>query len=168
MKQRLGLARALMSNPDVLLLDEPTIGLDPQEMRSVRGLLRAVAEIGVTVLLSSHLLVEVEEVCTDVVVMDRGRLVAQGTVASLTSSVIGTAYLEVDDVDAARRVLSTMPGVRDVTDAPPGIAVELDGVGRAQLVAALVHAGVGVETVTQRHRLEDAFLGLLEDFEGRS
>jgi ABC-2 type transport system ATP-binding protein len=115
----------------------------------------------VTVLLSSHLLTEVEEVCNYVVVMDRGRLVAEGTVADLTSAGTRTAYLEVDDVEAARRVLSSVPGVRSVADSPPGLAVDLDGVQRARIVAALVQAGVGVETVMQRHRLEDAFVGLV-------
>jgi ABC-2 type transport system ATP-binding protein len=162
MQQRLGLARALMGGPDVLVLDEPTVGLDPQEMRSVRGLLRGLSGEGVTVLLSSHLLAEVEEVCSHVVVMDRGRLVASGTVAELTSEGTRTAYLEVDDVDAAKRVLTSLEGVRTVVDAPPGLAVDLAAnASRSHLVAALVRAGVAVETVTQRHSLEDAFVGLV-------
>jgi len=130
-------------------------------MRSIRRMLKDMGREGVTVLLSSHLLTEVEEVCNYVVVMDRGRLVAAGTVADLTSAGTRTAYLEVDDLDTARRVLSALPGVRSVSDAPPGLAVDLDGVDRAQVVAALVHAAVGVETVMQRHRLEDAFVGLV-------
>jgi len=161
MNQRLGVARALLGDPEVLVLDEPTVGLDPQEMRSIRRMLKDMGREGVTVLLSSHLLTEVEEVCNYVVVMDRGRLVAAGTVADLTSAGSRTAYLEVDDVANARRVLSALPGVRSVSDAPPGLAVDLDGLDRAQVVAALVHAGVGVETVMQRHRLEDAFVGLV-------
>ncbi len=161
MHQRLGVARALLSNPEVLVLDEPTVGLDPQEMRTIRQLLQELARDGVTVLLSSHLLAEVEEVCSHLVVMDRGRLVAAGTVDALTSAGGRTAYLEVDDVEAARRVLSTITGVTNVTDSPPGLTVHLDGVPRAQVVAALVHAGVGVETVTQRQRLEEVFVGLV-------
>src|SRR5205807_233166 len=74
MRQRLGLARALLGRPDFLMLDEPTNGLDPQEMKAVRQLLRRVADGGTTVLLSSHLLSEVEQVCTHAVVMDRGGL----------------------------------------------------------------------------------------------
>jgi ABC-2 type transport system ATP-binding protein len=161
MHQRLGVARALLSNPEVLVLDEPTVGLDPQEMRTIRQLLMQVARDGATVLLSSHLLAEVEEVCSHIVVMDRGRLVAAGTVDELTSAGGRSAYLEVDDVAAARSVLSTVPGVTSVTDAPPGLAVGLDGASRSQVVAALVQAGVGVETVTQRQRLEDVFVGLV-------
>jgi ABC-2 type transport system ATP-binding protein len=161
MHQRLGVARALLGNPEVLILDEPTVGLDPQEMRSIRRMLKDMGTEGVTVLISSHLLTEIEEVCNYVVVMDRGRLIAEGTVEELTSAGSRTAYLEVDDVAAARRVLSAVPGVRSVEEAPPGLAVDLNGVARAQVVAALVQAGVGVETVMQRHRLEDAFVGLV-------
>jgi len=161
MHQRLGVARALLGNPEVLVLDEPTVGLDPQEMRSIRRMLKDMGGSGVTVLLSSHLLTEVEEVCSYVVVMDRGRLIAEGTVEELTSEGARTAYVEVDNVDAARRVLAGLQGVRSVTDSAPGLAVDLDGVPRARMVAALVNAGVGVETVMQRHRLEDAFVGLV-------
>jgi ABC-2 type transport system ATP-binding protein len=162
MHQRLGLARALLGNPEVLVLDEPTVGLDPQEMRSVRQLLKDVARDGSTVLLSSHLLAEVEEVCSDVVVMDRGRLVAKGTVAELTSAG-ATVYLEVDDVAAALPVLRSIDRLRNIEPAPPGISIELAGISRAEVVATLVHAGVGVETVIQRRRLEDVFVNLVGD-----
>jgi ABC-2 type transport system ATP-binding protein len=117
---------------------------------------------GVTVLLSSHLLGEVEDVCSDVVVMDRGRLVAAGSVTQLMSTAASTAYLEVDDVAKARTLLSGLAGVRGVVDAPPGLAVDLDAhLTRAGVVAALVQAGIGVDTVMQRARLEDVFVGLV-------
>jgi ABC-2 type transport system ATP-binding protein len=92
--------------------------------------------------------------------MDKGQLVTAGTVRELlaTSSI---AYFEVGDVETARRVLGTTPGVGRVTDESPGLSVELDGASRADLVHALVTAGVAVETVTARHQLEDAFLGLV-------
>jgi ABC-2 type transport system ATP-binding protein len=162
MKQRLGLARALLGRPEVLILDEPTSGLDPGEMREVRQLLRRVSEEGATVLLSSHLLAEIEQVCTHAVVMDKGRLVAAGHVAELMGGE-GSVYLEVTNVRKATAALKKTAGVRRVIPEPPGLAVELDGMTRPQLVAALVGAGVGVETVTARHRLEDAFLGLVGD-----
>jgi ABC-2 type transport system ATP-binding protein len=161
MHQRLGLARALLNQPEVLILDEPTIGLDPQEMRSVRALLRRVAGEGATVLLSSHLLAEVEEVCTQVVVMDRGKHVAEGTVAELVSRGGQTVYFEVGDVRAAQSVLAGVGGVRAVNPSGAGLAVEVDGIARSELVAALVHAGIAVETVTATRRLEDAFMGIL-------
>jgi ABC-2 type transport system ATP-binding protein len=161
MRQRLGLARVLLGKPEVLVLDEPTNGLDPGEMREVRQLVRRVAEAGSTVLFSSHVLAEVEQICTHAVVMDKGRLVAAGSVADLIGAA-GTVYLEVDDVSAARRVLGTIPTVRHIDDETPGLAVTIDGGRRSDLVASLVGAGVAVETVTARRRLEDAFLGLVE------
>jgi ABC-2 type transport system ATP-binding protein len=164
MRQRLGVARALLGTPEILVLDEPTNGLDPGEMREIRDLLRRLTTQGVTVLLSSHLLAEIEQVCSHVVVMDRGKLVAAGTVAELTNAA-GAAYLEVDDEARAREVLGALPGVRSITAEPPGISVELSGAARSELVAALVGAGVAVETVVSRHRLEDAFLGLLREEE---
>jgi ABC-2 type transport system ATP-binding protein len=105
----------------------------------------------------------VEQICTHAVVMDKGKLVAAGSVEDLIGSA-GSVYLEVDDVGAARRVLETLPAVRRIDDEAPGIAVTIDGARRSELVAALVHAGIAVETVTVRRRLEDAFLGLVEAF----
>ncbi len=161
MRQRLGLARVLLGKPEILVLDEPTNGLDPGEMREVRQLVRRVAESGSTVLFSSHVLAEVEQICTHAVVMDKGKLVATGSVADLIGTA-GTVYLEVDDNAAARRVLEELPSVQRVDDELPGLAVTMDGGRRSDLVAALVGAGIAVETVTARRRLEDAFLGLVE------
>jgi len=163
MRQRLGLARVLLGKPEILVLDEPTNGLDPGEMREVRQLVRRVAEAGSTVLFSSHVLAEVEQICTHAVVMDKGKLVATGSVEALIGS-SGSVYLEVDDVAKARRVLEAMPSVRRVDDEAPGLAVATEGGRRSELVAALVQAGVAVETVTARRRLEEAFLGLVEAF----
>ena len=160
MRQRLGIARALLGAPEVLILDEPTNGLDPGEMRDVRELLRRLADRGVTVLLSSHLLSEVEQICSHAVVMDRGKLVAMGAVADLVQAST-SAYFEVDDRDRAETVIRALPGVRGVRPEHPGLSVDLDGARRSDVVAALVHAGIAVDTVQSRHRLEDAFLGLL-------
>jgi ABC-2 type transport system ATP-binding protein len=160
MKQRLGLARALLSAPDVLILDEPTSGLDPGEMREVRQLLRRVSDQGTTVLLSSHLLAEIEQVCSHAVVMDKGKLVAAGPVQQLIGAE-GSVYLEVTNVRRAVSTLKKLAGVRRVVPEPPGLALELEGIKRSEVVAALVHARVGVETVTARHQLEDAFLGMV-------
>jgi ABC-2 type transport system ATP-binding protein len=167
MKQRLGIARALLGNPDVLVLDEPTTGLDPQEIREVRRLVHRVAERGVTVLLSSHLLSEVEQSCSHLVVMDRGKLVASGTVAQLMGDSDRTVYVEVDDIPAARRALADLAGVTNVEGEQDGLVLALDGIDRPALVAALVHAGVGVRTVTARRGLEDAFIGLVGEEHAR-
>ena len=85
MKQRLGLAAALLQPRELLVLDEPTNGLDPQGMREIRSLVRELAEDGTTVFLSSHLLDEIEQVCSHAAVMNRGRLVTQGTVAEMSA-----------------------------------------------------------------------------------
>ena len=161
MKQRLGIARALLGRPEVLVLDEPTTGLDPQEIREVRRLVGRLAGQGTTILLSSHLLAEVEQTCTHLVVMDRGHLVAAGSVAELVGASDRSVYLEVDDADAARRVLDGLPGVLGVHPETSGLTVDLNGVDRSDLVAALVHGGIAVRTVMARRRLEDAFLNLV-------
>jgi ABC-2 type transport system ATP-binding protein len=161
MRQRLGLARVLLGRPEVLVLDEPTNGLDPGEMREVRLLLHRLADAGATVLFSSHVLAEVEQICSHAVVMDRGHLVATGSVATLIGDA-GSVYLEVDDPARAREILETLPNVKRVDSEPPGLAVSISGGSRAEIVAALVRAEIGVETVTARRRLEEAFLGLVE------
>jgi ABC-2 type transport system ATP-binding protein len=160
MRQRLGLAQALLGTPDLLVLDEPTDGLDPQQMRQTRAVLRRAAESGTTVLVSSHLLSEVEQVCDHAAVMNKGRLIAAGTVSELLATT-NVVYLEVDDVTRAIRVLAAVDGIGRVTNEGRGLSVELDGIERKTVVAELVRAGVGVETITTRHQLEDAFIGLV-------
>jgi ABC-2 type transport system ATP-binding protein len=163
MRQRLGLARVLLGRPEILVLDEPTNGLDPQEMREVRQLVHRVAEAGATVLFSSHVLAEVEQSCTHAVVMDRGKYVAGGSVASLIGT-SGSVYLEVSDIEAAQRLLEALPTVTRITPEPPGLVLELDDhSSRAEMVRRLVQSGIDVETVMLRRRLEDAFLGLVEE-----
>src|SRR6266568_843974 len=161
MKQRLGIAQSLLGRPDLLILDEPTTGLDPQQMREMRELVRAIAHRGATVLLSSHLLGEVEQVCSHAAVVNKGHMIAMGTVSDLIGSST-TIYLEVDDVPGARMVLEKVKGVQRVTEEGKGLAVELSGVERKDVVAKLVRARIGVGTVMSRHRLEDAFLSMLE------
>ncbi len=160
MRQRLGIAQALLGKPDLLLLDEPTVGLDPEEMRETRNLIRDIAERGATVFLSSHILAEVEQVCTHVAVMDRGHLIQSGSVASIIGAAT-SVYIEVDDVERAMKILGDTAGVTRMTREPPGLSIVLDGTQRKELVALLVRAGVGVETIMSRHRLEDAFLQML-------
>ena len=164
MRQRLGLARVLLGKPEILVLDEPTNGLDPGEMREVRQLVRRVAEAGSTVLFSSHVLAEVEQICTHAVVMDKGRFVA-GRLGRPTSSARRAPSTWRSTTWPSRAGCSrASPSVQRIDDEMPGLAVTLDGGRRSELVAALVGAGVAVETVTARRRLEDAFLGLVEGF----
>ncbi len=164
MKQRLGIAQALLGKPDLLVLDEPTTGLDPEQIREMRQLVRSIAQRGATVLLSSHLLGEVEQVCSHAAIVNKGHVVAVGTVAELIGRAT-TIYIEVDDVARARTVLTKVPGVRAITDEGTGLAIDLEDIDRKEIVARLVRGGVGVETVMSRHRLEDAFLTMLGENE---
>jgi ABC-2 type transport system ATP-binding protein len=163
MRQRLGIAQALLNQPDLLILDEPTNGLDPAETRRLRGAIRTIADRGTTILVSSHILAEVEQVCTHALVIDHGKLVAQGTVADLVGA-SSAIDLVVDDEELATKVLSGMDGVLNVASSPAGgLVVDLDGIRRSDVVAALVHSGVGVDAVTPRRRLEDAYLRLVHE-----
>jgi ABC-2 type transport system ATP-binding protein len=160
MKQRLGFARLLLGRPELLVLDEPTNGLDPGEIREIRELIGRLSAQGATVLLSSHHLSEVEQVCGHVIVMNRGRLVADGTVSDLIGSA-GSVYVEVDDRERASALLSNLSGVSKVQSQGDGLVVELRDLQRSDVAAALVGAGFRLETIMATQRLEDAFLDLL-------
>jgi ABC-2 type transport system ATP-binding protein len=162
MKQRLAIAQAMLGLPELLVLDEPTDGLDPPQIVEMRRVLRRYATDGRAVLVSSHLLAEVEQTCTHVVVVHKGRIVASGPVEEVVGE-SPSVQLEVSDVPAASRVLSGL-GVRSVTpDGVSGLIVDMNGTPRAEVVASLVRAGVGVDRVVPRRRLEDAFLALVGD-----
>ncbi|MFB7999104.1 ABC transporter ATP-binding protein [Streptomyces sp. NPDC056002] len=162
MKQRLGLAAALLQPRRLLVLDEPTNGLDPQGMREIRSLVRELASDGTTVFLSSHLLDEIEQVCTHAAVMARGRLVTQGPVAELAAGARGRLVVTTPDPGDAARVLKER-GIADLTVADGQVTGEPPGPGTdlAELNAALVTAGVRVRGFgLERASLEDAFVAL--------
>ncbi|MFI6697095.1 ATP-binding cassette domain-containing protein [Streptomyces sp. NPDC050433] len=166
MKQRLALAAALLQPRSLLVLDEPTNGLDPQGMREIRALVRELAGEGTTVFLSSHLLDEIEQVCTHAAVMARGRLLTQGTVAELAAGTRGRLAVTTSDPGDAARVLKEL-GVTDVTVAGDRVTGELpvsdegEPADPAELNAALVRAGVRVRAFgVERASLEDAFVAL--------
>ncbi len=161
MRQRLAIAQAMLGLPDLLVLDEPANGLDPPQIHQMRAVLRRYAATGRTVLVSSHLLAEVEQTCSHVVVMHRGQLVAAGPVGEIVADG-GEVSFRVDDAETAARVLRELPGVTKVTVAGPDqVHAELDAVPRATAVASLVRADVAVEQVSPRRRLEDVFLELV-------
>ena len=171
MRQRLGVAMALLGEPDLLVLDEPTNGLDPQGMREVRLLLRRLADQGTTVFVSSHLLWEVEAMCDRVGVLARGRLVAEGPPSKLRAAV-DHVRIAVDDEAGASAVLASVEGASIVQDAVahadlgdgPWIRVRLSSPATpAEVNAALVTAGVRVAAlVPERATLEEVFLSLTE------
>src|SRR3954466_12716117 len=120
MRQRLGIAAALLRNPRLLLLDEPATGLDPAGMRDMRRLLRRLADEGMTVLLSSHLLAEVEELCNRVAIVRSGRIVYEGQISELKREA-GVAYrLRTTDDDRAERVCESQPGISAVAPGEHG------------------------------------------------
>ena len=161
MRQRLAIAQAMLGLPELLVLDEPTDGLDPPQIAEMRMVLRRYATGGRAVLVSSHLLAEVEQTCTDVVVMHKGEVVAAGRVDDIVGD-SPTVQLDVSDVDAAEKVLDELDGIRSVAwSGGNGLVVDIDGIPRSEVVAALVRAGIGIDRVTPRRRLEDAFLSLV-------
>ena len=160
MRQRLGLAAALLRAPRLLVLDEPTNGLDPHGMREVRDLLAELVKGGTTVFLSSHLLAEVELVCTRAAIVDRGRLVAQDRVDALLGPT-GRVLVTTPDVGTAADLAAALPGVRLGERRPDRLAVHLDGTAPEALNRRLVDGGVRVrELVVERPTLEDVFLRL--------
>ncbi|MCY1238029.1 Vitamin B12 import ATP-binding protein BtuD [compost metagenome] len=166
MKQRLGIANALLSPRELLVLDEPTNGLDPQGTREVRSLVRSLAADGATVFVSSHLLAEVEQICTHAAVMSAGRLVAQGTLAELRDAGKTRIRLVTPDAGLAEGVFTTL-GMSPAGGRSNGALVYGDGgqsgeaVEPEAVVAALVAAGVRVRGfAVEQGSLEDRFVAL--------
>lgn len=169
MKQRLGVAAALLGDPELLILDEPTNGLDPSGMADMRALIVDLARDGRTVVLSSHLLAEVQEICDRVGVIADGRLLTESTVADLRGRssllvhaepldvVLATAMAMAGDDDV--HVIST--GDADPTGAPPQVQIDADVGIAPDLTRALVRAGVDVHQIrTTERNLEDVFFEL--------
>jgi ABC-2 type transport system ATP-binding protein len=160
MRQRLAIAQAMLGMPDLLVLDEPMNGLDPPQIREMRDVLLAYAAARRTVILSSHLLGEVEQTCTHVVVMHEGRRLAAGPVAEIIGQA-GALMVGTPEPEHAVAVLRAMDGIEGAEPHPDGVLVHHDGVPPSAVVAALVGAGVPVERVGPSRRLEDAFLALI-------
>jgi len=164
MRQRLGIAAALLRRPRLMLLDEPATGLDPAGMRDMRRLVRRLAESGLTVLLSSHLLAEVEELCNRVAIVRTGRVVYEGTLSDLRRTAGTTYRLATTDDARAERVCAGQAGIEDVAAGPVGLsfrAADEDQV--AALSLALTEAGALIKELTPHHAtLEDLFFALTE------
>ncbi|MBO0689722.1 MAG: ABC transporter ATP-binding protein, partial [Candidatus Dormibacteraeota bacterium] len=160
MKQRLAIAQAMLGLPDLLVLDEPTDGLDPPQIAEMRRVLKRYATGGRAVLVSSHLLAEVEQTCTHVVVVHRGEVVAAGPVDDIVGESAWVQF-DVSDPERAAQVLERAGAAGLAREGRRTVVADLDGTPRATVVAALVEAGVAVERVVPRRRLEDAFLALV-------
>ncbi|GGW91545.1 CocE/NonD family hydrolase [Streptomyces noursei] len=165
MRQRLALAQAMLGLPDLLILDEPTNGLDPPQIREMREVMIRYAAAGRTVIVSSHLLSEVEQSCTHLVVMDRGRLVQAGPVGEIVGSG-DTVLIDVGAAaplpDAVVEKVDALPGVVSAVRSDEGLLVRLAAPdGTPHLLAELVRLEVPVHRVGPHRRLEDAFLTLI-------
>ncbi|KRE42847.1 alpha/beta fold hydrolase [Knoellia sp. Soil729] len=171
MKQRLGIAQAMLGRPEVLFLDEPTNGLDPPQIAAMRPILQSYAATGRTVVVSSHLLAEVELTCSHVVVMNAGRVVTAGPVSELLSSEDTTVFELAPGASLApaRAALAGADGIRsvEVVDDPtkPMVTVVSD-LPREALVRVVVDSGAQVVGVGSRRHLEEVFLGVIASSQG--
>jgi len=163
MKQRLGLAVSLLRDPKLLVLDEPTNGLDPGGIRDMRALIKELAAQGMTIFLSSHLLAEVEELCTRVAVIREGRIVYEGSLADLHASAAPRFHLRTSDQEAARLILEADSRVRAVAADGGELVFEADEAAVLDLSRALVEAGLGIAAlVPETATLERLFFELTE------
>jgi ABC-2 type transport system ATP-binding protein len=163
MRQRLGIAAALLRDPKLLLLDEPATGLDPAGMRDMRLLIQRLADQGMTVVLSSHLLAEVEEVCNRVAIVRKGKIVYEGAIAELKRGAGTTYRLETTDDQRALAVCRAQPGIADVRIQHERISFSGDDAAVAELSQALIEAGALIKALApQTVTLEDLFFSLTE------
>lgn len=163
MRQRLGLAAALLRPRELVLLDEPTNGLDPQGTRHVREVIQEIANEGTTVVLSTHILSEVEHLCTHAAVFNKGRALAQGTVDSLKRVQQPLVRVETRDPELAASALRGLGGMEGVTVGPDGVTGRLGSALPEECFAALAASGVPVRSfTTETPSLEDAFIALTE------
>jgi ABC-2 type transport system ATP-binding protein len=161
MRQRLGIAASLLRSPRLLLLDEPTTGLDPAGMRDMRDLVRRLAAEQITIMLSSHLLYEVEELCNRVAIIRKGRIVYQGELRELMAATTTTYLLRAGDPERARTVCLTQAGIENVAVNDGAVRFTADEEAVAALSIALGQARIGITALTpERESLEELFLGM--------
>ena len=163
MRQRLGIAAALLRAPRLLILDEPATGLDPAGMRDMRLLIRRLASEGITVLLSSHQLTEVEELCDRVAIIQRGRVVFEGALTDLKHTAANGYHLRTSDDAVALAVCRAQAGLHDVRDGGDGLQFSAAEPDVEQLSISLIEAGVAIRALApQTASLEELFFRLTE------
>jgi ABC-2 type transport system ATP-binding protein len=169
MRQRLGIAAALLRAPRLMILDEPATGLDPAGMRDMRALIRRLAHEGMTVLLSSHQLPEVQELCDRVAIVDRGRVVYEGALADLRRQGGASYRLRTTADERALQVAREQTGIDSPVLGEHGISFDAEEPQVAELSLALGRAGVGILSLSpQLATLEDLFFRLTEDGHGEN
>jgi ABC-2 type transport system ATP-binding protein len=163
MRQRLGIAAALLRRPRLLILDEPATGLDPAGMRDMRLLIRRLAGDGITVLLSSHQLPEVQELCDRVAIVDSGRVVYEGALSDLRRQGGGGYRLRSTDDAAALRIAAAQAGIENARVVAEGLDFQAGEEAVGELTVALGRAGIGILALTpELATLEDLFFRLTE------
>jgi len=163
MRQRLGIAASLLRDPKLLLLDEPATGLDPAGMRDMRELVKRLASEGITILLSSHILAEVEELCNRVAIIRRGRIIYEGRLDDLLRSAGGGYRLRTSDPDRAHTVLLNQQGLDGVTREGDELRFGAELPALEAATVALGQARIGISSlVAQTATLEELFLGMTE------
>jgi ABC-2 type transport system ATP-binding protein len=169
MRQRLGVARSLLADPELLILDEPTNGLDPAGIHEFRDMIRGFVAEGRTVLLSSHLLDEVEKICDEVAIVDQGQVVAQGPIAALAAGGKQTILIATSNDEQALAIFSEHQGIESVTQESSGIRVTLDPAVDAagdDISRRLVLAGLAIRRFEPaRVSLEQRFLEITSRLE---
>ena len=164
MKQRLGIAQTLLCDPKLLILDEPTNGLDPRGMKEVRDLIRKLSQEGITILLSSHILHEVEQVCTTMAIINLGKLVKIGSVYDLLNeSDTFVTEIKAEPVIKAKKVLENLDYISNITESDRTIKVRIANKDLKKLTRELVKADIDVSAIIPRSSLEDYFLSLTGD-----
>lgn len=163
MKQRLAIASALLNDPEILILDEPTNGLDPQGIRQIREIIRQIASNGTTILLASHLLDEVEKVCSHVVVLKKGTMLYCGTVNGMTSNE-GFFELDSDDNEKLKSVLISHPSVKNIENEDGKLVIYLKAPFEAKDLNKLVFDNYITLThlVKRKHSLEEQFIQITQ------
>jgi ABC-2 type transport system ATP-binding protein len=163
MRQRLGIAAALLRRPRLLMLDEPATGLDPAGMRDMRALIRRLADEGITVLLSSHQLPEVQELCDRVAIVDRGRVVYEGALSDLRRQGGAGYRLRTTDDARALQIVRGQAGIEHATHGEHGLVFQAEERDVGTLSLALAQAGIGILALTpELATLEDLFFRLTE------
>jgi ABC-2 type transport system ATP-binding protein len=164
MKQRLAIASALLNNPEILILDEPTNGLDPQGIHQIRGIIKKIAAKGTTILLASHLLDEVEKVCTHVVVLSKGKSLYVGSVEHMNAS-FGFVTLQCNDMPRLKKILEESSSFENIKEDTAFLVANLtQEMDAAKLNAFLFEKGITLSHLVQRKEsLEEKFLALTQN-----
>ncbi len=165
MKQRLGIAQALLNEPELVILDEPSLGLDPEGMKEVRELIQSISGQGVTIFLSSHLLHEVEQICTRMAIIHRGEILVQGSVPELLKSGKTSLTIRTPELERAQAILTKSGLSEPVSIQDEAIKIEIDYSKIPEINELLVRSQIPVFELTPKTSLEDFYLSILKQAE---